>query len=45
MWNVTICKSASLSGWKYFIMWEDLGSGPMYAILCVIKLVLFLNIY
>jgi len=24
-------KSTSLNGWEYFIMWEDLGSSPMYA--------------
>jgi len=28
-------QSTSSSGWEYFIMWEDLGSSPMYAI-CVV---------
>jgi len=35
-------KSINSSGWEYLIVWEDLGSSPMYAILCVIKLVLLL---
>jgi len=24
-------KSTSSSGWEYLIVWEDLGSSPMYA--------------
>ena len=24
-------KSTSSNGWEYIIMWEDLGSSPMYA--------------
>jgi len=27
-------KSTSSSGWEYLIVWEDLGSSPMYAIVC-----------
>jgi len=34
-------KSISLSGWKYLIVWEDLGSSPKYAIYVLFNLLLF----
>jgi len=34
-------KSASLNGWEYLIVWEDLGSSPKYAICVLFKLLLF----
>ena len=33
-------KSTSSNGWEYFIMWEDLGSSPMY-----VNYVLFICYY
>ena len=36
-------KSTNLSGWEYFIVWEDLGSSPMYA-LCVNLFIIILII-
>jgi len=34
-------KSTSLSGWEYLIVWEDLGSSPMYVIYMLFNLLLF----
>jgi len=36
--------STSLNGWEYFIVWEDLGSSPMYANCVLFDLLLFLII-
>jgi len=35
-------KSTSLNGWEYFIVWKDLGSSPMCAIVCYLN---YLNYY
>jgi len=37
-------KSTSSSGWEYLIVWEDLGSSPVYAF-CVIWFIIILIIY
>jgi len=31
-------ESTSSSGWEYFVVWEDLGSSPMYAIFMLFNL-------
>ena len=34
-------KSTSSIGWEYLVVWEDLGSSPMYAICVLFDLLLF----
>ena len=37
-------KSTSLSDWEYLIVWEDLGSSPIYVIYVLFDLLLILLI-
>jgi len=39
--NCVMWKSASSNGWEYFIVWEDFGLSPMYAICVLFELFLF----
>jgi len=42
---IVVWKSTSSNGWEYLIMWGDLDSSPMYAIMCYLIDYCFNNMF